>query len=181
MNQKKSFSAKKPYSKQTNTAETLNQFFGFFPGESRREQGQKQEKKPEKSQLTPKRESVFNYQIYYEKELVKQQIKELVDQIRKEIELIKRAGRTLDAEIKDIEKITIESLPARPGIYHIRFLEIILRILKTLREKISDSGTWLSAMVSRKKKRGSLFLALSKKKGTQYSLSQELATSRSIQ
>jgi len=181
MNQKKSFSTKKPFSKQTNTAETLNHFFGFFPSESQSEQPQKQEKPVEKSTLTPKGESVFNYQSYYEKELVKRQIKELVAQIKKEIELIKKAEKSVNAEIKDIEKITVESLPTKPGIYHIRFLEIILRILKTLREKISDSGTWLSAMVSRKKKRGSLFLALSKKKGTQYSLSQELASSRSIQ
>jgi hypothetical protein len=35
-------------------------------------------------------------------------------------------------------------------------------------------------MQTKKKKRGSLFLALSKKKGTQYSLSQELQATRAV-
>jgi len=125
--------------------------------------------------------SLFSYQEYYERELVKKQIKELVEQIKKEIELIKKADKNLLNQVSDIEKITIEHSPEKPGIYHIRFLEIVLRILHSLRQKISESKTWLSAMISRKKKRGSLFLSLSKKKGTQYSLSHELQTARAIQ
>ncbi len=125
--------------------------------------------------------SLFSYQEYYERELVKKQIKELVEKIRKEIELIKKADKTLLNQVSEIEHIAVEQLPQKPGIYHVRFLEIVLRILQSLRQKIGESKTWLSAMVSRKKKRGSLFLALSKKKGTQYSLSQELQTARSVQ
>jgi hypothetical protein len=125
--------------------------------------------------------SLFSYQEYYERELVKKQIKELVEQIRKEIELIKKADKTLLNQVSEIEHIAVEQLPEKPGIYHVRFLEIVLRILQSLRQKIGESKTWLSAMISRKKKRGSLFLALSKKKGTQYSLSQELQSARSVQ
>jgi len=36
-------------------------------------------------------------------------------------------------------------------------------------------------MVSKKKKRGSLFAVRSKKAGTQYSMSQELSNARSVQ
>ncbi|MCX7881329.1 MAG: DUF5660 domain-containing protein [Patescibacteria group bacterium] len=125
--------------------------------------------------------TIFNYQEYYERELIKKQIKELTEQIRKEIAYIKKTDASLLSEVKDIEKLSIESLPEKPGIYHIRFLEIVLRILQTLRQKVNESRTWLQAMMSRKKKRGSLFMALSKKKGTQYSLSQELQTVRSVQ
>jgi len=125
--------------------------------------------------------SLFSYQEYYEKELVRKQIKELVEQIRKEVELIKKNDKSLLTQVSDIENITLEPLPEKPGVYHIRFLEIVLRILQSLRQKISESKTWLSAMISRRKKRGSLFLALSKKKGTQYSLSQELQSARSVQ
>jgi len=134
-----------------------------------REQKQKQEFK------------LFNYTEYYEKELVKKQIKELTEQIKKEIELLKKTDASLLNEVKDIEKISLNALPEKPGIYHIRFLEIVLSILRTLRAKIGESKTWLQALVSKKKKRGSLFMSLSKKKGTQYSLSQELQTARSIQ
>lgn len=124
---------------------------------------------------------LFNYTEYYEKELVKKQIKELTDQIKKEIELIKKADASLLNDVKDIEKISIEALPDKPGIYHVRFLEIVLSILRTLRAKIGESKTWMQALISKKKKRGSLFMTLSKKKGTQYSLSQELSTARSVQ
>jgi len=139
------------------------------------------QQKEEVSKPLRKEFSLFSYQEYYEKELVKKQIKELVEQIRKEIELIKKADKALLNQVSDIENITVEQLPEKPGIYHVRFLEIVLRILQSLRQKIGESKTWLSAMISRKKKRGSLFLALSKKKGTLYSMSQELQTARSIQ
>ncbi len=108
-------------------------------------------------------------------------IKELTEQIRREIKLIKDAHKTLIDEVKDIENLTIQELPEKPGIYHIRFLEVVLSLLRTLKAKISESNTWLEAMQSKKKKRGSLFAALSKKKGTQYSLSQELSNARSVQ
>ena len=141
----------------------------------------KDQQKEQTSLPTRKEFSLFSYQEYYERELVKRQIKELVEQIRREIELIKKADKSLLTQVSDIENIAIEQLPEKPGIYHIRFLEIVLRILQSLRQKIGESKTWLSAMISRKKKRGSLFLALSKKKGTQYSLSQELQTARTVQ
>lgn len=140
--------------------------------------GQNLEKAPSQ---TRKEFSLFSYQEYYEKEIVKKQIKELTEQIKKEIELLKKADKALLDQVKDIENLTLESLPDKPGIYHIRFLEIVLKILHTLREKIGESRTWLAAMVSKKKKRGSLFVVNSKKKGTQYSLSQELQSARSIQ
>ncbi|MDO9027792.1 MAG: DUF5660 domain-containing protein, partial [Candidatus Roizmanbacteria bacterium] len=97
------------------------------------------------------------------------------------IEMIKRADASLLNDIRDVEKLTINDLPEKPGIYHIRFLELVLSILRTLRAKVGESKTWLQALMSKKKKRGSLFVVRSKKQGTQYSLSQELQSSRSVQ
>lgn len=162
----------------------FDQFFGSYdtdydttlenPGAS----WGKETKPPQKHKQEFK---LFNYSEYYEKELVKKQIKELSEQIRKEIELLKKADASLLAEVRDVEKISLESLPEKPGIYHIRFLELVLSILRALRAKIGESKTWMQALISKKKKRGSLFMALSKKKGTQYSLSQELTNARSVQ
>lgn len=125
--------------------------------------------------------SIFNYQNYYEKEIVKREIRQLSELIKKEIDLIKKADSALLQEVKDIQKLTLESLPEITGIYHIRFFELVLSILRTLRAKIGESRTWMQAMISKRKKRGSLFASLSKKKGTMYSLSQELQSSRSVQ
>lgn len=122
--------------------------------------------------------SVFNFHEHHETAIVKQEIKELTEQIKKEIVYIKKANKSLEAEIKDIEKISIGSLPEKPGIYHVRFLEVILSILRLIKSKVHESSTWLQAMISRKKKRGSLFAARAKKMGTQYSLSEEQKITR---
>lgn len=157
----------------------LDQFFGAynedeeFDSEFTKKEAKKAQKKQEMK--------VFNYNEYYEDTLVKKQIKELTEQIRREIEALKKADASLIREVKDIEKLTINELPEKPGIYHVRFLEIVLDILRVLRAKVGESKTWLQALMSRKKKRGSLFVVRSKKQGTQYSLSQELQSARSVQ
>lgn len=156
----------------------FEQLFGAAP-EKNPDFSQNWEKKAPKK---PKQEfRLFNYQNYYENNIIKNQIKELTQIIKKEIDSIKTSDKSLIQEVSDIQNIAINALPEKPGIYHVRFLELLLSILKTVRLKISESRTWLQAMVSKKKKRGSLFASISKKKGTQYSLSQELSTARSIQ
>src|SRR3989344_2317639 len=111
--------------------------------------------KPETSKSKPKKQEVklFNYQEYYESTLIKKQIQELTDAIRKEIEMIKKADSSLLNDIRDVEKLTINNLPEKPGIYHIRFLELVLEVLRTLRAKVGESKTWLQALMSKKKKR----------------------------
>lgn len=125
--------------------------------------------------------NLFNYQNYYETELIKKQIKELTELIKREIEAIKKINSEMIGEVKDIANLTINQVSEKPGIYHVRFLEIVLNILRQIRAKVSESKTWLQAFLTKKKKRGSLFAVRSKKLGTQYSLSQELQLSRSVQ
>ncbi len=135
------------------------------------------------SKPKPKKEvkTLFNQTEYLENQRVQGEIRELIEQIKQEIEAFKKTGNALMSDVKDIEKVTVESLPSKPGVYHVRFLETLLSIIRTLRLKIGESKTWLEALMTKKKKRGSLFAHLSKKKGTQYSLSQELQTARSVQ
>ncbi len=130
----------------------------------------------------PKREfPLFNYQEHYENKVVREQIKQLTESIKQEIEMVRKADKSLLSELNDIQKLAIDSLPEKPGIYHIRFLEIVLSLLRNIRAKIGESRTWMQALATKKKKRGSLFASLSKKKGTQYSMSQELSSARSVQ
>ncbi|MEK7177564.1 MAG: DUF5660 family protein, partial [Patescibacteria group bacterium] len=111
----------------------------------------------------------------------KKQIAELTQAIKKEIDMIKEADASLINDVRDVENLTINGLPEKVGIYHIRFLELVLNILRTLRAKVGESRTWMSALMSKKAKRGSAFAVRSKKSGTQYSMSQELSNSRSVQ
>ena len=161
----------------------LDQFFGSSDDHEDDDLGSEFNFKKEVAKAKGKKQEVkvFNYQEYYENTLIKKQIQELTEAIKKEIEMIKRADASLINDVKDVENLTINGLPEKPGIYHIRFLELVLNILRTLRAKVGESKTWLQALMSKKKKRGSAFVVRSKKSGTQYSMSQELSNSRSVQ
>jgi hypothetical protein len=149
---------------------------GFFEQFPHQPLWQKREEKlPQRLEFT-----VFRNEDYEEKYVIPQEIKRLTEEIRKEIAAIKQSNKALLSQVADIEKTTLQSLPDKPGIYHVRFLEILLSFLRNLRAKVGEAKTWLAAMQTKRKKRGSLFLALSKKKGTQYSLSQELQTARGV-
>jgi hypothetical protein len=143
-------------------------------------------KAPEKVQEAPKpkkkeHKSVFKYAEHHEKVDVQNEIKQLLQVIREEIKVLERQNSALLADVQDIQNAAINELPEDPGVYHVRFFEILLSVIRSLREKVGESSTWLEAMMSKKKKRGSLFAARSKAQGTQYSLSQEHQVSRSVQ
>jgi hypothetical protein len=165
----------------------LDQLLGHFDSDEDDESSELFEqikndsKKPEKKASGKKEANIFNYSEYHETVLVKNEIKRLVEQIRREVDLLKKTDKSLLNEVSDIEKLAIDSLPEKPGIYHVRFLEIVLRMLQVMREKVGESRTWMQALVSKKKKRGSLFATRSKKSGTQYSMSQEISTARNVQ
>lgn len=128
--------------------------------------------------------TIFSQLEYSEKVIVPkkiEQIKELIEEIKREVKLIKQSKQELIADVEEVEKVILQSLPEKPGVYHIRFLEILLSFIKSLRAKVGEAKTWLAAMISKKKKRGSLFAVRAKQKGTQYSLSQELQSARSVQ
>lgn len=136
--------------------------------------------KEQKPKMNLERGTLFSYRDMEEKQQMNE-IKELIEAIRQEVEQIKQADKSLMSQVRDIERLTIDSLPERPGIYHVRFLEVVLKFLQSLKLKIGESGTWMQAMQSKKAKRGSAFAVQSKKSGTQYSMSQEIAASRNVQ
>lgn len=140
---------------------------------------------PEKNRHEPKpakaRHEVFSFNEHHEKVDVQNQIKQLLETIHHEIKALEQQNNSLLADVKDIENAAINELPEDPGIYHVRFFEVLLSVVRSLREKVGDSTTWLEAMMSKKKKRGSLFANRTKSQGTQYSLSQELTITRSVQ
>ena len=137
--------------------------------------------KNEDKKTVKKEANLFNYQSHHENVIVRDQINKLIEQIKQEVQYIKKADASLLNDVRDIEKFTMDTLSEKPGIYHVKFLEIVLRILQSVRMKVGESRTWMQALMSKKKKRGSAFLTRSKKQGTAYSMSQELSNSRNVQ
>lgn len=163
-------------------ASFFDQFFGF-DRDSRGERLPANLARERKEQHPPQRKefTIFKHNVYRETHEIPRQIEHLTTEVRRAVDQLKKAQKTLDHQIIETEKHTIESLPRKPGIYHVHFLENLLSFIRLLQAKVGEAKTWLTAMQTKKKKRGSLFAHLSKKKGTQYSLSQELSTARAVQ
>lgn len=171
--------------------ETFNTFtdigksmFDQFMGTGEQQQQWNPEQYQQQEQMAPQprrneRITLFSFREQKERQEI-QQIKELLKQIREEIKAIKKTDEAFMNEVNDIEKLTLETDP-KAGIYHIRFLEVMLKFLHSFRVKLGESRTWLSVLTSKKGKRGSLFAKRTKEQGTQYMLSQELSNARSVQ
>ena len=130
------------------------------------------ERKPLINKSKPEH-NIFNFQQEQEVRI----IRELTEQIRQEVKAMRKMDQTIMNDVKDIEKLTMESTPeGNVGIYHVRFLEIVLAILKTLRIKINESHSWMQALMSRKRRRG--YKANAQDSGTMYTQSDELKASR---
>ncbi len=110
----------------------------------------------------------------------RKRIDEIHAMLRKEIEKYEKAQHTMNENLEKIKKmLLLEQLQAKKGIYHITHAEVLVMMFRSFLANINESNTWLEALISKKKKRGSLFAVQSKKKGTQYSMSQELSIARS--
>ena len=162
--------------------------FDQFMGENDYDYDEHDTTKHEQHKAEPakKKESkpVFRFHEHHENHTVKQEIAEiqqLIEQVKQEIKMIKQQNQAMLAEVKDVEKLTLGSSQESSKPYDSSFLEVILSLLRTIRLKIGESNTWLQAMVSKRKKRGSAFAVRSKQQGTQYSLSQELQVTRNVQ
>lgn len=107
-------------------------------------------------------------------------IDEIHAMLRKEIEKYEKAQHAMNENLAKVKKmLLLEQQQAKKGIYHITHAEVLVMMFHSFLININESNTWLEALISKKKKRGSLFAVQSKSKGTQYSMSQELSIARS--
>lgn len=117
-----------------------------------------------------KSEIIFNLTERREQARISNEIRELMKVVKQEVELLKAQDQGL---INDLSKLTLSELGAQPGIYHLRFLEFIIRLLRTIRKKVSEGRLWLQSTFQKKKAKK--FRGLAKSKGTKFSMSKELS------
>ncbi|MBI2613380.1 MAG: hypothetical protein HYW62_01280 [Candidatus Levybacteria bacterium] len=102
---------------------------------------------------------------------VNRENRELENQLREimaEIKKLADSSRELQTQFKEI---AVEQHIAKPGKYHKSFFTWMLSMISAARQKVEDSGAWLTAMQSKKKSRE--YGAMAKKHGTTFSLSNE--------
>lgn len=101
---------------------------------------------------------------------VEAQIKKLLSELAAEVKRLETQTAELSA---DVRKITVESLPERPGIYHLNFFDWVIGTLRDLRKRVNESRLWLAAWTE--KKRAKNYWAMFKKHGTSFAMSEERA------
>jgi hypothetical protein len=149
-----------------------NSLIGKLPG-SISEAGDYPQMSPEYMPQLKKKErgpevQVFSFAERRENLEVKAQIRDLIQEIRREIISLEKEQKSM---LNDAAKIVVENMSEKPGIYHVRFLEWILTTLRDLRKKVSESGTWFSMVVGKRKRMG--FWGMAQKHGTAFTMSSE--------
>jgi len=156
------------------------QFFGAAekPGNSQHgdlEQGKEfsldHSNKPEKSRHI---EDGINYTdeiLHGEKRITHETEKALQYQIQEilvEIKQLANASAELQVQFKEV---TSEQRIVKAGKYHINLFTFVLKLLRDARQKVESSGTFMSALHSKKKDRG--YWQMFKKHGTSFGMSNE--------
>ena len=91
-----------------------------------------------------------------------------IAEILSELKKISAASAEIAIEFKEV---TVEQRIEQPGEYHVTFFQWMLSLVKAAREKIEDSGSWLSVMKSKKSQKN--YWNMFKKHGTTFGLSNE--------
>lgn len=94
-------------------------------------------------------------------------IREKIEAVRAELKALAASIKQLDVQIEQ----AIEGIPARPGVYHMTFLERLRSVIQMLRRNVADSQSWLALWTSRRKKLR--YWGMYKKYGTSFGLSSE--------
>jgi len=96
---------------------------------------------------------------------MEQKFEQIHDELKR---LVESSNKIVQEEFAGV---TLESTPKEVGKYHVNFLEWMLFAIQTARQKVEDSGAWLSAMKSKKDKKG--YWGMFKKHGTSFGMSNE--------
>lgn len=97
-----------------------------------------------------------------------QQTKVRIQEIMFEIKKLTSSSKELQIQFKEV---TMEQVPQGAGKYHTAFMEWVLSLIRSARERVDSAVSWTSIMKSKKGQRQ--YWSLFKKHGTSFGLSGE--------
>lgn len=98
-----------------------------------------------------------------------QETKIRIQEIIVEIKKLTKSSKELEVKFKEVQ--AMERVPQNAGKYHANFVEWVLSMIRSAREKVDSTLSWTTALHSKKKQRQ--YWALFKKHGTSFALSGE--------
>ena len=107
-----------------------------------------------------------------------QQAIQKIQEALAEIQQLIKSSKTLEVEFADF---AVMSAPTEVGEYDINFFEWLILTIKQAREKVEDSGAWLSAVKGKNGKKGNQdYWSMFKKHGTSFGMSNERSAATSV-
>lgn len=102
-------------------------------------------------------------------------IQKSINEVLRELKIL---AKTVKEVTHETQNISVEQAPIRGGKYHVIFFEWILKLIKSAKQKVSESNTWLCAFKSRKQQKG--YWQMFKKHGTSFGMSSERSVASSV-
>lgn len=166
------------------------QLFGMTPKSGEMREGEEinftqmklaETKKKEEEARKEKKERVdsgFNYRseiLQAERRITREEGREIhvkIQQIVEELRTLTKTSKVLEVEFAEV---VAQEAPVNPGKYHLNFFEWMLSIIRSARERVEESNSWLQAVTSKRGKKD--YWGLFKKHGTSFGLSGERVVS----
>lgn len=105
---------------------------------------------------------------------IENQIAKLMQDLQVEVSKLQKQTSELSSDVK---KITVETKPTKVGIYHLNFFDMMITMLREIRQKVGESRMWLNKSMQKKKQKG--YWAMFKKHGMNFAASDERAVASS--
>lgn len=133
------------------------------------------EKKPAISAAIEYHDAVLDGKKFSQQEMheVSQKVNDIMIELRKLIS----SSKVLQMEFAEV---AVEQRPANVGQYHINFFEWMLSVIKIARQKVEDSGAWLSTIQSKGGKKKNGYWGMFKKHGTSFGMSNERSVATQV-
>jgi|SRR3989344_897473 len=122
-----------------------------------------------KSKKISRNETLFSYKTTDSEKELQHETVQILSELKKQITVLEKSEK---AFTKEIAKIKVEQLPAKGGIYYLRFFEWLISVVRGLRVKIDEGRSWLAAFNQRKVKKIG-YWKMYKKHGTTFGMSHE--------
>lgn len=112
---------------------------------------------------------IFNRQAKEGEVQLQKETRAVLEQLKHQITALEKSEKTLSHEIS---KIKVEQLPAKSGIYYLRYFEWLIGVIHQLRMRVEEGKAWLQTFNGRQNKKAG-FWQKYKKHGTSFGMSKE--------
>lgn len=99
---------------------------------------------------------------------VQEQVGKLMQELHVEVARLQQQTAQITQETRSM---TVEMIPPKAGVYHLNFMDWVMRTLRDLKKTVNESRMWLHLFNQKKKQKG--YWAMAKKHGEKFMFSDE--------